>query len=141
MQYQPFYRSRGKLYTRTHFRARARNRMKIPPISARPIPAKYERRNAKTVTTPFGNPTERTKKQQRVWPLSSHHLNSRQAMFIKYVRRRSVKGKRPAVKDVKPIVPHKNLVACRQSRYIIGRLPSVKGWKCLLLDIFHVNTW
>ena len=34
----------------------------------------------------------------------------------KDVRRRSVKGKRPAVKGVKPSLPHYNLVVWRQSR-------------------------
>ena len=38
----------------------------------------------------------------------------------------------PAVKGVKPIVSHKNLVLCRHSRYLIGKLPSTKESECRL---------
>ena len=41
--------------------------------------------------------------------------------------------KRPAVKGVKTIVLHQNLVVCRQQRQNIGELPSIKGSKCRLL--------
>ena len=70
-----------------------------------------------------------------------HHLYSKNtarnfvifhAISTKEVRRRSVKAKHPAVKGIKPIVSHKNLVVWRQSRQIIGKFPSVKApsFKC-----------
>ena len=70
---------------------------------------------------------------------TSHTVTTCCSHICKYVRRGSVKGERPAVKGVKPIAPHYNLVVWRQSRQIIGKLPSVKGSKCRLLT--SLPTW
>ena len=60
------------------------------------------------------------------------------ALSGKYVRRRSIKGKRPAVKAVKLIL-HYNLLVWRQSRHFFRKIAGGHGVKVLSSDTYAVR--